>query len=100
MSLTTAEKKILFEIFESISGLNTVWVYGSRVRNSHKKFSDVDLVIDCIPRLNIKYRLASSLDDSVFPYKVDIVTLDDLRGDFGKEVETTKVLLWRKTQDL
>ena len=58
---------------------NDVYCFGSRARGDHKPFSDLDLMIegksDCH---SLIATMKETLGQSNFPYKVDIVILDEL----------------------
>lgn len=53
----------------------TVLAFGSRVQNNAKKYSDLDLAIVGSERLDRRriYRLKEAFEDSVLPFRVDIV---------------------------
>jgi len=52
-----------------------VWVFGSRVKGTARKFSDLDLAILGETPLSLiaLARLADDFDDSDLPFKVDVV---------------------------
>lgn len=58
---------------------NEVYCFGSRAREDHKPFSDLDLMVegkaDC---RSLIATMKDTLSESNFPYKVDIVLLDEL----------------------
>lgn len=57
----------------------TVWIFGSRARGDHKKFSDVDILFDLTPQNpSLLGRIRESAEDSKLPYKVDIVPLSEM----------------------
>ena len=58
-----------------------VFLFGSRANGKFKRFSDIDLLFDDsiqkIPNFEI-YRLLSEIEESSFPYKIDLVANKDL----------------------
>ncbi len=73
-----------------------LWVFGSRARLSHNKFSDLDLLI--APKTVAIERLAGTIREQLetenFPYKVDLVFEQDLADSYRQSVARDKVL-WR-----
>ena len=53
-----------------------VSVFGSRAKNTYKKYSDLDLWIDCVPELSSKEisDLHQLFEDSNLAINIDIVT--------------------------
>lgn len=58
---------------------NKVFCFGSRARGDHKPFSDLDLMIEgpLEARLLLS-QMMEVLSQSHFPYKVDLVRLDEM----------------------
>lgn len=59
-----------------------VWLFGSRARGDHRKFSDIDLLFE-LPngdalRPSLLSEIRESLEESTLPYKVDLVPLSEL----------------------
>ena len=76
INLTKEQIKTVQDILRSYLPSNSkVWIFGSRVTNKAKPYSDIDLVIDLSKPLSLELqaRLANSFEDSTLPYKVDIV---------------------------
>ena len=63
-----------------------VYLFGSRARGTARWNSDFDLWVDAdLPR-EVILSIEEQLDDSIVPFKVDIVTTPQLRGEFGARV--------------
>jgi len=64
----------------------TLWVFGSRVKGKSKKFSDLDIAIDCGERVStaVMANIAFDLEESDLPYKVDVVDLNAVSETFKK----------------
>lgn len=73
-----------------------VFLFGSRADGRYKKFSDVDLLykplIGPIPAAEV-YRLLSKMEESEFPYKIDLVSDGELAQSYRDSVERSKVEL-------
>jgi uncharacterized protein len=55
-----------------------VYVYGSRARGDHQKYSDLDLMIEASTDLSsLISEIQEKLSNSNFPYKLDIVEFHD-----------------------
>jgi len=65
----------------------TFYAFGSRVKNTHKKYSDLDLCYkENIPDSDIAY-IREAFDESALPYKVDIVSWQRCEPEFQKHIE-------------
>lgn len=93
MSFGLNEKEIDFLFKTLINPLKNynieVFLFGSRAKGTHNKFSDVDLLI----RGNIDKKtraLISEIDEllieSSFPYKVDLVYEEDLAQSYKEDI--------------
>lgn len=63
-----------------------VWVFGSRINGTAKKFSDIDLAI-ISPKplpLNLMTSLQDAFSESDLPIKVDLVDWSAISEDFKK----------------
>ena len=71
-----------------------VFVFGSRATGKHKKFSDIDILYknptEVISNSEI-YRLISFMEDSTFPYKIDLVCDSDLAASYRANVEKSLI---------
>ncbi len=88
-------KNLLKTAFSTDSNQMTFWIYGSRARGSHQKYSDVDLLIEATPPLTSqKMRKARELfEESHFPYKVDLVQATELVESFREQIYKDRRLL-------
>ncbi|MBP9680988.1 MAG: nucleotidyltransferase domain-containing protein [Bacteriovorax sp.] len=74
-----------------------VYIFGSRARGEHQKFSDIDVLFIDDPKNTIDHRYISRLKESVeesnFPLKVDLVRDSELAKSFRESVDRDKVLV-------
>lgn len=76
-----------------------VFLFGSRATKKYQKFSDIDILYvlkdgseNIIPSHKI-YQITTSLEESVFPYKVDLVNYVDLAQSYKENVDKYKIEL-------
>ena len=73
-----------------------VWAFGSRVKATARKYSDLDIVVE-IPNahieLNVFSDLKSALTDSDLPIKVDIVDWNKIDNDFRELIINERIAI-------
>lgn len=70
------------------------YIFGSRAKGNHKEYSDVDIAIESpcpIPSEIAKLKL--EFENSIFPYEVDIVDLNNIKETFKNLIKDDLVLL-------
>ncbi len=95
IAISDAEWHIVRDILNKhISGY-PVWAFGSRVRRTHKPFSDLDIVVGGDHPLTISTLAAlnEAFTESDLPWKVDIVDAATISDAFLSHIETHKVAL-------
>lgn len=87
--------KKLLDIYLSNDTQAKVYIFGSRVTNTAKDFSDIDIAINAGKKLSLSdlANLKDDFDNSILPYNVDIVDINDISEDFKNHILTTAVLL-------
>jgi uncharacterized protein len=55
-----------------------VWLFGSRARGDHHRFSDVDTLIDGPISPTLLSSISENLEESALPIRVDLVLESDL----------------------
>jgi len=75
----------------------SVWIFGSRAREEHKPFSDIDLLFELPKTVLIPtgklYEIKSNAEESKLPYKVDLVNIEDLAESYRDNVMADRVML-------
>ena len=75
-----------------------VWCFGSRARGDHAPFSDLDLMVE--PKANVNNgelistigHIREQLEDSDFPYIVELVQLGEFAHSYQTNYERDKTL--------
>ncbi|MDR3256155.1 MAG: nucleotidyltransferase domain-containing protein [Endomicrobium sp.] len=66
-----------------------IYVFGSRTNGKAREYSDIDLAVDFngskLPP-DIELNLKIGFEDSLLPYKVDIVDLNNISDSFKKRI--------------
>lgn len=97
IEINTDHLEIIKNILSKHLPQNThVWVFGSRAKGTAKKYSDLDLAIDmnnaCMP-LKVLTVLMNDFEESLLPYKVDIIDLNSITSDFHQMIEKESIRL-------
>ncbi|MEI6728937.1 MAG: nucleotidyltransferase domain-containing protein [bacterium] len=94
IALTKSEIEFLILSIRNVLGENTkILIFGSRVRGTARKFSDVDIAVTRqkpIPSRDLT-KIKEEINNSKFRYLVDIVDLNSVSAEFRKVVEETGV---------
>jgi type I restriction enzyme S subunit len=88
ITLRPSEKKLVKDILQQHVPNCEVYVFGSRATGKEKKFSDLDLVVNCKKSLTIKKisDLKEAFSNSDLPFRVDIVDLFTVDGEFRAKI--------------
>jgi predicted nucleotidyltransferase len=70
-----------------------VYVYGSRVKERWKQYSDIDLAIEKSLSFNEKSELKNAFSESMLPIFVDILSIPDTKESFLKLIKNDFVEL-------
>ena len=75
----------------------SVSVFGSRASGKHRKYSDLDLLIECSPVLNDAElgQLRELFTDSELPFKIDIVTPETCLAEYRDRILSERQL-WQE----
>ena len=71
-----------------------LYIFGSRVKGSKKKYSDIDIAIASNELTSqIKSKLEFIFENSTIPYKIDIIDLNNITEKFKSLIEQDLVEL-------
>ncbi len=95
IALTAKQKKMVCDILDSLAPECEVRAYGSRVNGSPHVGSDLDLVIMNQQKTgrNIATRMKTAFEESNLPFRVDILSWDELPDSFKKNIERNFVVM-------
>jgi predicted nucleotidyltransferase len=88
------DKEILYSLLSRYLPDTTVWAYGSRTTGNALPWSDLDLVI--FTKANQEYQLSllkEALEESNFPFRIDLLEWDWLPDDFKANIEASHTVL-------
>ncbi len=87
-------QNLLIKILE-LKTSYAVFVFGSRSKNTYKKYSDLDLWIESQPALSLKELsvLHDSFEQSDLAIKIDIVTPENCLPEYKSQI-TSEIKLW------
>jgi proline iminopeptidase len=96
--LTEKEINLIRSVFKKVPEVETVFIYGSRSKNTFKKTSDIDLAVKFQDESKDKTGyLKSELDDLLIIYECDLINeAIMLAGKFKEEYERTKQIFYLK----
>ncbi len=84
-------------VVEPLTALGAqVYCYGSRARGDHSAFSDLDLMVEAEGQSIEKVRrelsqIEEKVEDSLFPFKLDLVLLSDFAAAYRDSYEKDKI---------
>ena len=95
LAMTTQELSLLQDILKRYVPEFKVWAFGSRVKGTHKPYSDLDLALVGDEPLAIETRaaLVEALSNSPLPYKVDLVDWTSATESFKEIIEKQKLVI-------
>ncbi len=71
-----------------------VYIFGSRANLKHKKYSDIDVMIESDKRVDVLVsEILEYFSKSNFPYKIDLVQLEDFSDTYIENYQKEKVLI-------
>lgn len=95
--LTSGEREILerFLIRPLKAEGVMIWIFGSRARGDHKRFSDIDVLYAVPDGVDLRPGLISeikeALEESNLPYKVDLVHEPELAESYRASVRKDRI---------
>jgi predicted nucleotidyltransferase len=95
INATVAEIKIIKEIIKEYAGDCRVYAFGSRVKNTAKKTSDMDLLFEAPKNLGFLriQKIKEAFQESDLPYRVDIIDYNDISENFKKIINDEKEMI-------
>lgn len=97
IDLTPAHRDLIIKLIERHLPDTTAWVYGSRVKGTARRYSDLDMVVFSTPEQRRGfYELREAFEESNLPFRVDLFTWDQTPDSFKENIEAEHVALVEK----
>ena len=99
--MTDDELNLLCSLFARQKEIEQVILYGSRVKGTHKPFSDVDITLlgFRLTRTHLN-RLSADIDESSLPYSFDISIYSQLSSpELIEQIEETGVVVYQRGEN-
>lgn len=82
-------KKILYKYFDK----SEIFIFGSRVKNNFKKYSDIDILIKGKKEIDFSVltKVGMELDESDLPIMVDIVDFHNITKSFFEQIQDSLI---------
>jgi len=101
IDLSTNQKKIVLELAKDIFKSDTIeiFVFGSRAKNTARKYSDLDIAIkrgEKIPTNQLQ-TLKYLYSQSDLPFMVDVIDLNAISTEFYQAIQSDLILLTKNS---
>ncbi len=96
ISLSENEIQIIKNILKNHISNGKVYIFGSRVKDTNKKFSDIDIAIDINRKLTLNEmsRLKDDFEESDLIYITDIIDYNAVSDSFRNIIDNDKILIY------
>ena len=83
-------------LLRSIEGIEKAKIFGSRALGTYRDGSDIDIAVTAPAMDHTQFlRLATSLDDLMLPYKIDLIIMHHIANDaLTEHIEKVGINLW------
>lgn len=87
--LTQEQVKLIKKLIETFLPDSKVYVFGSRSRGDHKRYSDLDLAVESKSPIakEALSALQEQFTESTLPFKVDLIELLKIDTDFRNSIQ-------------
>ena len=94
IDITTADLKTVLALLQRHLPGTAAWVYGSRVKWTSRRQSDLDLVVFATPAQRGQVGdLREAFEESNLPFRVDLFVWDDVPESFRSQIQNQHVAL-------
>jgi predicted nucleotidyltransferase len=95
IAISDAEWSIVSDILQKYLSQYSAWAFGSRVRHTHKPFSNLDIVVVNDESLSIATmaELSEAFSESDLPWKVDVIDWASISNNFKDHIKSNKLEL-------
>ena len=94
-----SSQQALLAQLTGVSGLQAIWLFGSRAMERHQPGSDIDLCLDIASDQPLSHsdrlRLMAAIDDLLLPWTVDLALRQEIPPELNAHVQRVGRCLWR-----
>ncbi len=90
IGLSEAEVALVKSLLKPLTAAGPIWGFGSRAREDHQPFSDLDLQIAGKPDRAISRKVREAFEESRLPIRVDLVLDAELSEAYRSAIEAEK----------
>lgn len=96
LDVSAEDLKIIRQILADCIPNHTVWAFGSRVKGTARKFSDLDLAVINQSPLDFPTfaELKERFSESTLPFKVDVIDWANTDENFKKIIEENYLVIF------
>ena len=95
-----SSQQALLAQLTGITGLQAIWLFGSRAKERYQPGSDIDLCLDLTSDQALSHsdrlRLMAAIDDLFLPWTVDLALRHEIRAELNAHVQRVGRCLWRR----
>ncbi len=86
--MNNQDKKIILNIIGKHLPQAQVYLFGSRARKDNLPSSDIDIALDNYKKIDFEIlsEIREALEESVIPFTVDVVDINDISKEFKDEI--------------
>lgn len=93
--ISDSNKELIISIFKKVLRTGQtlkIFIFGSRATGTYKPYSDIDFYVEAEPKMTLEQQstLYDLFEESDLPYKVDLVTKENLLPAFKYNIDSTK----------
>lgn len=94
IDVTADQRRLILDLLEKYLPNVMVWVYGSRVKGTTRKHSDLDMVVFTSQGQKMHVAdLKEALEESNLPFRVDLFCWDEVPERFREAIQKEHVVL-------
>jgi predicted nucleotidyltransferase len=93
--LRKTDVELIISVLKKYSGIDSVYIFGSRAKNTYQNGSDIDIAV--VGNETNLSRLHDELDELPLPYKFDILDYKNLKNEKLKlHIQTLGIKIYSK----
>jgi predicted nucleotidyltransferase len=91
------DKKTIVCIISKYIPTATIYLFGSRARQTHTQQSDIDIAIDIKQKIDpfVLSEIRESIEESLIPFTVDVVDINNISQELKEQILQDKIT-WKE----